>query len=69
MEFKPEPTTDTEPELAMMPVPLSMPEPTTVPEPKPENLSDQVCEPASLFIAVVMLVEYEGVEPSPFCHG
>lgn len=76
MEFNPEPTAEKEPELAMMPVPVAMPEPITVPEPEPENLSDQVHEPASLFIAVGMLVEYEGmlvkykgVEPSPFCHG
>ncbi|ROK35745.1 hypothetical protein DPX16_17488 [Anabarilius grahami] len=64
-ELKPEPTTEEEPKLATMPVPVIKTEPTIAPEPKPKGKSDQVCVPTIMCIAVGLLMELEGMEKSP----
>ncbi|ROI62437.1 hypothetical protein DPX16_5110 [Anabarilius grahami] len=62
----PEPTADRGLESATMHEPVPAPEkgtePTIAPEPEPHRASDKVREPATLCVAVGLLVEFEGME-------
>lgn len=58
---KPVPTTDAEPEPAMIRAPATRTEPRIIPEPEPDVTSDQVCEPATSLVPV----EFEGMTWSP----
>lgn len=61
----PEPTANTEPVPATMPVPETTHELNIALEHKPHGEPDQMPEPAPMSVEVEILVEYEGMEWSP----